>query len=107
MLDLFKSLCDDRGEKFDEAAIFNEIIAGALFHHLDGETFVPLTGHDDKWEREVALSELVNEIFAGHIGELQIQKKEVGVMVGEPRESCLTAMRERGVKPFSRKAPLE
>ena len=91
MLNLFKCLRDNGREKFDEAAIFNEIIAGALFHHLDGETFVPLTGDDDKWEREIALVELVDEIFARHIGELQIQKKEIGVMVGEPRESFLTA----------------
>jgi hypothetical protein len=70
-------------------------------HHFHGETFVPLTRDDDKWDREVLLVEVVDQIFAGHIGELQIQKKEVGVMVGKPGEGFLPAMRERGVKPFS------
>jgi hypothetical protein len=66
-----------------------------------------LTRDDDKWDREVLLVEVVDQIFARHIGELQIQKKEIDVMVGEPGEGFLTAMSERGVKPFSRKAPLD
>jgi hypothetical protein len=66
-----------------------------------------LTRDDDKWDRAVLLTELVYQIFAGHIGELQIQKKEISVVVGEPGESFLTAVRKRGAKPFSRKATLD
>jgi hypothetical protein len=66
-----------------------------------------LTRDDDKWDRAVLLTELVYQIFAGHIGELQIQEKEISVVVGEPGEGFLTAMRTRSVKPFSRKAALD
>jgi hypothetical protein len=48
-----------------------------------------------------------DQIFAGHIGELQIEKEEVSVMVREPGKCFLPAMGEGSVEPFARKASLD
>ncbi len=67
--ELGENAIDDRREDVEEAAVFDEVIERAAFHHFDGDAFVALAGGDDEGRELPAGFEAFDQIGADRVGE--------------------------------------
>ncbi len=68
------------GQTLDNVQSLHQIVAGAEFHELDGDSLIAMSRHHDEGNRAAAFAQGVDQLGPAHVGEFDIeQQRQVGI----------------------------